>query len=60
MAGGDTQVTCAIEIPVCEGGSWLSVEPTHLSLLSFLGGNATFGTGNVASVRGLGGGEEAV
>lgn len=53
-------MTCAIEIPVCEGGSWLSVEPTHLSLLSFLGGNATFGTGNVASVRGLGGGEEAV
>lgn len=21
MAGGDTQVACAIEIPVCEGGS---------------------------------------
>lgn len=49
-------MTCAIEIPVCEAGSWPRAGPTRLSLLRFLGGNATFGTGNAASV----GGEEGV
>lgn len=45
-------MACAIEIPRCEGGSWPGVEPTHLSLLSFLGGNAAFVTQNAAPVTG--------